>query len=115
MDSKGGYLNRQRYEAQAIAANVSFGESYPAIHPLVGKPRSNFPPWLGLLLCEQPMPSCKQCNQPMVEIDHYGERLTGCPTCNSWQASTGEWCRLAPDDIVALRSLKATKTETSSG
>jgi hypothetical protein len=28
------------------------------------------------------MPSsrCKQCNQPLVEIDHWGERLTGCPT-----------------------------------
>jgi len=25
--------------------------------------------------------------------------------CNRWQASTGEWCRLAPDDIVALRAL----------
>ena len=36
-----------------------------------------------------------------VEIDHWGEHLTGCPNCNRWQASTGEWCRLAPDDIVA--------------
>jgi hypothetical protein len=44
------------------------------------------------------MPStrCKQCNEPLVEIDHWGERLTGCPKCNRWQASTGEWCRLAP-------------------
>jgi hypothetical protein len=27
------------------------------------------------------MPSsrCKQCDQPLVEIDHWGERLTGCP------------------------------------
>jgi len=32
------------------------------------------------------------------------------PMCNRWQASTGEWCRLAPDDIVALRALNATKT-----
>jgi len=57
------------------------------------------------------MPSsrCKQCDQPLVEIDHWGERLTGCPTCNRWQASTGEWCRLAPDDIVALRELKAVR------
>jgi len=53
---------------------------------------------------------CKQCNQPLVEIDHWSERLTGGPTCNRWQASTGEWCRLAPDDIVALRALKATST-----
>jgi ferric-dicitrate binding protein FerR (iron transport regulator) len=44
----------------------------------------------------------------LVEIDHWGERLTGCPTCNRWQAATGEWCRLAPDDIIALRTVKAT-------
>jgi len=31
-----------------------------------------------------------------------GERLTGCPNRNRWQASTGEWCRLASDDIVGL-------------
>jgi len=43
----------------------------------------------------------KQCDQPLVGIDHWSERITGCPTCNRWQASTGEWCRLAPDDIVA--------------
>ena len=26
------------------------------------------------------MPSsrCKQCDQPLIEIDHYGERLAGC-------------------------------------
>jgi len=59
-----------------------------------------------------PGSSCKQCNQPLVEIDHRGERLTGCPKCNRWQAAIGEWCRLASDDIAALRALKATKTET---
>ena len=47
----------------------------------------------------------------LVQIDHYGERLTGCPNCNRWQASTGEWCRLAPDDIIALRAVKATNIE----
>src|SRR5262245_16759268 len=30
---------------------------------------------------------CKQCNQPLIEIDHWGERLTSCQTCNRWQAS----------------------------
>src|SRR5262245_44211298 len=47
--------------------------------------------------------------QPLVQIDHYGERLTGCPTCNRWQASTGEWCRLAPDDIIALTRTQSAK------
>jgi len=53
------------------------------------------------------MPStrCKQCNQPLVEIDHWGERLTGCPVCNLWEDADGVRCRLAPDDIVALRAL----------
>jgi hypothetical protein len=46
--------------------------------------------------------------QTLVGIDQWGERL-----CNRWQTSTGEWCRLAPDDIVALRMLKATETETA--
>jgi hypothetical protein len=40
-----------------------------------------------------------------------GERLTGCYQCNRWQALAGEWCRLAPDDIMALRAIKSTKTE----
>jgi hypothetical protein len=57
------------------------------------------------------MPSnrCKQCNEPMVEIDHWGERLTGCYNCNRWQASNGEWCRLAPDDIMHVRSMPKRK------
>jgi uncharacterized Zn finger protein (UPF0148 family) len=52
---------------------------------------------------------CERCGGNLVQIDHYGERLTGCPTCNRWQASTGEWCRLAPDDIMALRALQSHK------
>jgi len=50
---------------------------------------------------------CERCEGQLVEIDHWGERLTGCPTCNRWQAASGEWCRLASDDIIALRSLKS--------
>ena len=58
------------------------------------------------------MPSncCKQCNQPLVEIDHWGGQLTGCPNCNRRQALTEEWCRLAAD-IVALRALQGHKTK----
>jgi len=63
---------------------------------------------------EDMMPSnhCKQCDQLLVEIDHYGERLKGCPSCNRWQTLDGEWCRLAPDDIVALRAIR--KSDTNS-
>jgi hypothetical protein len=38
--------------------------------------------------------------------------IASVPKCNRWQAATGEWCRLAPDDIVALRALKVVKTES---
>lgn len=89
--------------------------------------------------------NCDRCNEPMIEIEHDGEqltgcidcncwkgsrsafivdlsiediqalrggeRLTGCPTCNRWQDSNGKWCRLAHDDIVVLRALKAAKPE----
>ena len=53
-----------------------------------------------------PVNRCKRCDQTLVEIDHWGERLMGCPKCNRWQTSNGEWCRLAPDDTMALRALK---------
>jgi hypothetical protein len=70
------------------------------------KPRCA-PPVAGASLMGATSNRCKQCDQPLVEIDHWGERLTGCPKCNRWQASTGERCRLAPDNIMALRELKA--------
>jgi hypothetical protein len=28
---------------------------------------------------------CNQCKQPLIEIDHYGERLVGCIECNRWR------------------------------
>jgi len=30
------------------------------------------------------MACCNQCKQPLTKIDNYGERLTGCLTCNLW-------------------------------
>ena len=29
---------------------------------------------------------CDRCEQPLIEIDRYGERLTGCLECNSWRS-----------------------------
>jgi hypothetical protein len=49
---------------------------------------------------------CKHCEGRLVEIDHWGERLRGCPKCNRWQDATGGWCRLTADDAVALRVLR---------
>jgi hypothetical protein len=45
---------------------------------------------VGLAYLEaMPSSRCKQCDQPLVEIDHWGERLMGCPRFNRWQALTG--------------------------
>ena len=30
------------------------------------------------------MTHCPHCHGPLIEIDHYGERLIGCPQCNRW-------------------------------
>jgi hypothetical protein len=27
---------------------------------------------------------CPQCHAPLMEIDHFGERLVGCIECNKW-------------------------------
>ena len=51
----------------------------------------------------------ERCGGRIVEIDHASK---GLPQCNRWQASAGAWCRLAPDDIIALRALNDTKTKT---
>ena len=58
---------------------------------------------------DMPSESLQTVQSASLEIDHWGERQTGWPTCNRWQAATGEWCLLAPDDIVALRELKAVR------
>jgi hypothetical protein len=31
------------------------------------------------------MKHCPHCHRPLIEIDHYGERLIGCIECNSWR------------------------------
>jgi len=52
--------------------------------------------------------TCRVCGLPLVELDAYGERLRGCAGCNQWQSiGSGEWGRLAEDDIVALRGMVA--------
>jgi hypothetical protein len=28
--------------------------------------------------------ACDRCDAPLIEIDHYGERLVGCIECNCW-------------------------------
>jgi hypothetical protein len=50
---------------------------------------------------------CDRCEQPLIEIDHYGERLTGCLECNVWSGSKGAFVvELLVEDVQALRGLK---------
>ena len=59
------------------------------------------------------MSRCKQCNQPLVEIDNYGERLIGCIECNQWTWRGSKRLIALPQDD--LEALKAVKKETAPG
>ena len=62
---------------------------------------------------EQPSPvmalgdTCPDCHRPLIEIDHYGERLIGCIECNRWRwpGSNNAFMALPEDDLQALSSL----------
>jgi hypothetical protein len=45
---------------------------------------------------------CRECKQPLVEIDNRGEHLTGCMICNIWWSAEGEKARLSEEDLRAL-------------
>jgi hypothetical protein len=48
---------------------------------------------------------CKQCNQRLVEIDNYGERLIGCIECNRWTwRGSKRAIELPEGDVEALRA-----------
>jgi hypothetical protein len=50
------------------------------------------------------MSRCKQCDQPLVEIDNYGERLIGCIECNRWTwRGSKQPIELPVDDLEALK------------
>ena len=51
--------------------------------------------------------ACDRCEQPLIEIDRHGERLTGCLDCNVWSGSKGAFVvELSVEDSEALRRLK---------
>ena len=62
---------------------------------------------------EQPAPvvalgdTCSDCHRPLIEIDHYGERLIGCVKCNRWGSpgSDQPFMALPEDDLQALSNL----------
>jgi hypothetical protein len=59
---------------------------------------------------EQPSPvmavddTCPRCHGPLIEIDHYGERLIGCIDCNRWGwEGSALLMELEEEDLRALR------------
>ena len=49
---------------------------------------------------------CAACNEQLIEIDHYGERLTGCIECNTWRSDKRAFVvELTVENIQALRGL----------
>jgi hypothetical protein len=51
--------------------------------------------------------SCDRCGAPLIEIEHHGDRLTGCLACNLWQGDKSEFIvELEVEDWEALGKLK---------
>jgi hypothetical protein len=45
---------------------------------------------------------CPHCEEPLIEIDHYGERLIGFAICNQWVGEDEMVTQLEEADITAL-------------
>jgi uncharacterized Zn finger protein (UPF0148 family) len=51
--------------------------------------------------------SCDRCGSPLIQIDHYGDRLTGCPACNLWRGDKSAFIvEVAVEDWEALGKLR---------
>jgi hypothetical protein len=51
--------------------------------------------------------SCHRCGSPLIQIDHYGDRLTGCLACNLWQGDKSAFIvELEVEDWEALGKLR---------
>ena len=50
---------------------------------------------------------CDRCDAPLIEIDHYGDRLRGCIECNIWRGGKNAFVvELWVEDIEALRVVR---------
>jgi len=51
--------------------------------------------------------TCPHSHRPLIEIDHYGERLIGCIDCNLWgrEGSKHLFMALPEEDVQALSNL----------
>jgi len=51
--------------------------------------------------------SCDRCGAPLIEIEHHGDRLTGCLTCNLWRVDKSAFIvELEVEDWQVLGKLK---------
>ena len=49
---------------------------------------------------------CRECKQPLVEIDNRGKHLTGCMNCDIWWSADNKKVRLSEEDLAALHALR---------
>jgi hypothetical protein len=49
---------------------------------------------------------CKECGQPLIEVDNRGRRLRGCLTCNGWRDPDDKLVKLSVEDLAALHALR---------
>ena len=50
--------------------------------------------------------NCRECKQPLVDIDNRRRHLTGCVTCNIWWSTDGMKVRLSEEDLRALHAMR---------
>jgi hypothetical protein len=57
--------------------------------------------------------TCSRCQRPLIEIDHYGERLIGCAECNRccWPGGDDLFMELPEEDLRALQKLRKGESE----
>jgi hypothetical protein len=58
------------------------------------------------LLAKRLSAECKECGQPLIEVDNRGQHLRGCLTCNEWHDRHGNLVRLSEEDLATLHSLR---------
>jgi hypothetical protein len=53
--------------------------------------------------------NCPDCHQPLIQIDHYGERWIGCIHCNKWgkPGDSNLVMELSDEDWKALRTVRS--------
>jgi hypothetical protein len=51
--------------------------------------------------------TCDRCGAPLIQIDHHGDRLTGCVACNVWRGDKSAIIvELAIEDWEAMGKLR---------